>query len=549
MSNHNTPNQKDDALIWQRLDERMTPEEFALFNERLLTDAEFRKRYIYLADLEAVLHDEVPQQVQPSRATDQPHKRRSSFSRWTLAAISLACIAAFAFALRSYVDSDVKPDGGLAKSGDGDSGEPMTTFKAATAEEFRDAAVVVRLNDISNQALYVGRRLKPGILDLVEGSLQLEFMSGAVISLSAPARLQIESQDSATILAGQASARVPDRARGFVLNAPHAAVVDLGTEFGVRVDETGTAEVEVLSGEVELSLLGDDGNTLFSKVVVEEQNVRVDAKQRALVSVAESDEALPEIVAVDCSPLNVGPDYVSCVLDAEPIVFWRFEEETDSVVKNEMSPSFCAKIVLPDEDPDVITIANGQAMFGKSTGLRYLVTEDAIPDLNTKPYTLEFWMRPDSLGHRTCLGIFPEEDPNAHSHLNVIELSMNTTLVHDPGAIRFLHRSPPANTSYADTNAFTSGVCTPGKWQHVVAIKTDTTLELFFNGQLARRVAVDKPHNGGRYRVIVGQLNLWQDWRQFTGAMDEISIYPRALSAKEVQQHFELMGLYNDGLR
>ncbi|MCG8587460.1 MAG: FecR domain-containing protein [Pirellulales bacterium] len=42
------------------------------------------------------------------------------------------------------------------------------------------------------------------------------------------------------------------RSQGFTIHSPRAHVVDLGTEFGVEVDERGSAEVSVLAGKVEL---------------------------------------------------------------------------------------------------------------------------------------------------------------------------------------------------------------------------------------------------------------------------------------------------------
>ena len=44
---------------------------------------------------------------------------------------------------------------------------------------------------------------------------------------------------------------MPVRARGFTVLTPHNKVVDLGTEFGLAVDEAGAATVRVFTGEVQ----------------------------------------------------------------------------------------------------------------------------------------------------------------------------------------------------------------------------------------------------------------------------------------------------------
>ena len=49
-----------------------------------------------------------------------------------------------------------------------------------------DAAVVVRSTNVDNASFVSGRRLKPGVLNLKQGTLQLEFMSGAIVALEGP---------------------------------------------------------------------------------------------------------------------------------------------------------------------------------------------------------------------------------------------------------------------------------------------------------------------------------------------------------------------------
>ena len=54
----------------------------------------------------------------------------------------------------------------------------------------------------------------------------------------------------ATCELGSVHAYVPTPARGFTITAPDFTVVDLGTEFGLRVNPSGISEVHVFTGEV-----------------------------------------------------------------------------------------------------------------------------------------------------------------------------------------------------------------------------------------------------------------------------------------------------------
>jgi hypothetical protein len=96
-----------------------------------------------------------------------------------------------------------------------------------------------------------GRDMRAGKdLHLVRGLAEIEFDGGARVILQGPAGLRLLSGRSAQLLKGTLTARVPERARGFTVLTPHNRVVDLGTEFGLSVDDEGAATVRVFTGEV-----------------------------------------------------------------------------------------------------------------------------------------------------------------------------------------------------------------------------------------------------------------------------------------------------------
>lgn len=96
-----------------------------------------------------------------------------------------------------------------------------------------------------------GERLLPGQLELEGGSAVVRFDSGAIMVLSGPAALQLETRGSAVLHHGKVTVRAPAEAVGFTLRTPASEVVDLGTEFAVLVERSGATEVHVLEGEVE----------------------------------------------------------------------------------------------------------------------------------------------------------------------------------------------------------------------------------------------------------------------------------------------------------
>ena len=97
-----------------------------------------------------------------------------------------------------------------------------------------------------------GARLTRGTLHLAEGLAELRFASGAVVVLEGPTIFELATADHTHLHRGRLTARVPPAAIGFRVDTPAASVVDLGTSFGLRIDESGATEVHVFTGLVEL---------------------------------------------------------------------------------------------------------------------------------------------------------------------------------------------------------------------------------------------------------------------------------------------------------
>ncbi len=90
------------------------------------------------------------------------------------------------------------------------------------------------------------------VLALEAGLAEVRFRSGATVVLQGPVRVRLTSPASAALESGRLAARVPEAARGFVVETETLRLIDLGTEFGLAYDGAGTAEVAVFEGAVQL---------------------------------------------------------------------------------------------------------------------------------------------------------------------------------------------------------------------------------------------------------------------------------------------------------
>ncbi|MEO0477832.1 MAG: FecR domain-containing protein, partial [Planctomycetota bacterium] len=88
---------------------------------------------------------------------------------------------------------------------------------------------------------------------VISGTLQLNFTSGAEITLQAPTVLTAIDPMKAYIDRGSATTNVENGLEGFTVETPSAAVVDFGTLFGVNVDDKALTRVAVFNGEVEVT--------------------------------------------------------------------------------------------------------------------------------------------------------------------------------------------------------------------------------------------------------------------------------------------------------
>jgi FecR-like protein len=109
-----------------------------------------------------------------------------------------------------------------------------------------------------------GDRAVAETLDLRDGFVRLELDSGVQVTLQGPAQLELITPDRVELTSGLLTATVPPGAEGFRVDTPNAEVTDLGTAFGIHVDDNGVSSVSVFDGEVDVALR-DSGNRRLLK--------------------------------------------------------------------------------------------------------------------------------------------------------------------------------------------------------------------------------------------------------------------------------------------
>lgn len=97
-----------------------------------------------------------------------------------------------------------------------------------------------------------GDRIGDVVVRLFGGRLELTFDDGAKVVVEAPSEFRPLTTGQLQLRRGRMTASVPEEAIGFTVSTPTSRVVDLGTEFEITVKETGSSDVLVSKGEIEV---------------------------------------------------------------------------------------------------------------------------------------------------------------------------------------------------------------------------------------------------------------------------------------------------------
>lgn len=142
--------------------------------------------------------------------------------------------------------------------------------------------VIEAVDVVANEENFrAGARLALSRLQMQSGLLRFRLSSGAVVTVTGAADVQLIDPMRLRVARGQLTADVGDDAKGFVVETAQTKVVDLGTKFGVDVADSGHTDVVVFEGSVELFDHRQSGRDAPAMAqLVEGEAVRVDARQQ-----------------------------------------------------------------------------------------------------------------------------------------------------------------------------------------------------------------------------------------------------------------------------
>ena len=223
--------------------------------------------------------------------------------------------------------------------------------------------------------------------------------------------------------------------------------------------------------------------------------------------------------------------YRNAVLGDGAVAYYEFEEASGGVANDsagaDNNGAFVGGTVLNQTGGPV---GLGRSVSFNGTDARVRVPDSAIFDLGTGAFSIEVWYRAsvttrgDLITYKGTGGDF-----GIHSGSQTVN---TTSLYHN------LYRIQNAAVNPAG-----------GAWNHLVAVRSGTTISMYVNGVLSQS-ATDAEGMNITNDLLIGSNhdgNPSNPLLLFNGNIDEVAIYPSALTAGQIANHFALSSVPEPG--
>jgi hypothetical protein len=427
---------------------------------------------------------------------------------------------------------------------------PLATKPYQSVDVLDGLAMIVNLDEVRWESdgdphPAIGDLIPPGRFHFRSGRVSLSLLSGVTIVVEGPADLDLVSIDQIFCRRGKLRARVPKGAEGLVISSPSSAVMDLGTEFGINIEDGGKSRVKVFEGKAEAVMrTGSDHETIV-QYVRENQGFELDPQQGRFKSV-EGAGGFVAAVDIPAPSLILDRAYPATIMACGPSSYWRFESLKEGSIPNE----------VPGQPPLLVTgpisltgkVDENQVVVYKSDeDCQYLAMDGLWGPAPDPGYAVELWFLPGSIDHSALVSMAAPPDTNYHRF--ILELgSRNHHTLHRPAAVRFLDRWPAGQEG--GRNIYSTPHYVPGRWHHLVGQMNRGRMELYLDEEPTYSFPADPARVVVACQLLFGRLSTVKDKshelhrliysRPFVGRLDEVALYNRPLSIEEIRQHHRL---------
>ena len=411
--------------------------------------------------------------------------------------------------------------------------------------ESRDAGCAVLVETINARwanggaPMQTGRTLPAGTLNLESGVARLEFYTGASMTLKGPCQVELVSEAAARCSRGELRVRVPHHAHGFAVTAPDCAIVDLGTEFGLRVGETSHSEMHVFKGEVRITPAGARPMNLTKGTGWIAGQGRVASASGVRSSFVDIEAMRSISVDADAQRLATWRTGMNqWAADPRAVIAYTFEttQEWDRTLRNTVPGA------SPESTGSIVGAHWVKGRWQGKLGLDFRSVGDRVRLTVPGSYdavTLSTWVRIGGLDRRYNSLFLSDGWHVGNLHWQIHQTGYAIMGVREGRALGGVHSLPVVDSAKL------------GMWYHF-AMTVDLRNRIarhFVNGRQIWESKESRDLKGLMVDIGNAQLGNWtpsgpgsteMNVRNFTGVMDEFLLFKEALKPEEITRIYEL---------
>jgi hypothetical protein len=488
----------------------------------------------FVARVVASAQEEAAQQSKPAPSISERGWRSArGLAGWITAAIALIVLAGVVFQRNAQRVTDI----------------PGVQVADSIQEEANDlgVAVLTRVSGLLGEHTadwVTGKTIPPGTLVWDAGLLQLEFYCGATVVAEGPASLEIIDDSRVICRSGRLRAYVPPPARGFTVLAPTVELVDLGTEFGIRVEANGATEIHVFDGAVELYEAKSNRNVTTRRELNAGDAVTLDRNGGTKkIETRDVDFVTPSRLSEMTSArrqeqLRDWKEFRDSLRDDPRVIAYFPFDRNDS--EDRLLVGYGTNGVTMEGAIVGCEWAEGRwpgktSLQFKRPGDRVRIT---VPG-EFESLTYSTWLRVDGLDRQQSSLMLTDGFEKNRPHWQIRQ---------DGALVLGIRRSRSVSHIYQSDSIF--NLFRLGQWVHLATVydAEQASVTHYVNGRLVSRERLEEPASG---LLEIGKATIG-NWsvptprhrgsrvRNFNGCMDELIVFGQALDDQEVRRIYEV---------